>query len=77
MRIVHAALAGAIILATASAVVAAELPSRRAAERPAAKSCAAYGAGFVWAPAVNSCVRVGGGVAVEYSASPRGGARLR
>jgi len=58
-------------------VAAAELPSRRSAERPVVKSCASYGAGFVWAPAVNSCIKVGGSVAAEYTATPRSGGATR
>lgn len=52
---------------------AAELPSRRAAAQPSVKNCAAHGAGFVWVAALNSCVKTGGSVGVEYSVSPRAG----
>ncbi len=58
-------------------VAAAELPSRRAVERPIVKSCASYGAGFVWAPAVNSCIKLGGSVAAEYTATPRSSGATR
>ena len=59
-----------------AAAQSAELPSRRANTQPSVKSCAAYGAGFIWAPSVNSCIRVGGSVAAEVS-NGRSGARLR
>ncbi len=77
MRASHATFpaALAILISAAVSAAAAELPSRRAAEKQAVKSCASYGEGFVWAPSVNSCVKVGGFVRVETGIVPRAAAR--
>lgn len=47
-------------------------PPRAAAKYPStarAKSCSAYGAGFVNVPGTNACIKVGGWVSVEGAAS--------
>jgi hypothetical protein len=47
-------------------------PPRAAAKSPSAanvKSCSAYGAGFVKVPGSDVCVKIGGWVSIEGSAS--------
>jgi hypothetical protein len=46
---------------------AAELPSRRAMPDKHVKSCAAYGAGFIYSTAVDSCIRISGRVETEFT----------
>jgi hypothetical protein len=66
--IVVAALAAAGWTVTASGT---ELPSRRAEPIDRVKSCAAYGAGFVYSATTDTCIKVSGSVEVEGATSWR------
>ena len=50
-----------------STLRAAELPSGRADRAAQARSCDSYGKGFAYNAATESCIRVSGSVATEYS----------
>jgi hypothetical protein len=68
------ALAGAVGFCS-SAVIAADLPVRKAETAEYVRVCSAYGNGFFVIPGTDTCLRIGGYVRSEYRfAQPRAGA---
>ncbi len=54
---------------TLAPALATELPSGRADPDKRLQSCDAYGAGFVFSPAINACIKVSGSFEGEVAAT--------
>ena len=67
MKLVKSLLLGSAAgIAAVASAQAADLPTRKAAPVEYVRVCDAFGAGFVYIPGTDSCIRISGRVRAEY-----------